>query len=318
MQWSTPCTLLAASLLAIIAVRATELPPAEPPSVFAPDVIAGTADDGAAAFTPDGATVVFMRGTDSYTLMESHHEGARWSAPKAASFSGRWRDLDPAMAPDGSYLLFVSNRPAKAGGAPIDSMHAGKRSAGQGMHLWRVNRRGNGWGEPTRLPNIVNACSMTFAPSIAADDSVYYIGCAPVDGKLQLMRAVYSHGAYLAPYVVPLGDANTTIRDPAIAPNRSFLVVSAKHQPSEPYRLAIAFHTPHGWSALRDLGDTVNGGQHSMGGQLGPDHRTLYFYSDRRVPPSAPDAAAAWNNGADHIWQVSLAPWLKQPAHPAH
>jgi hypothetical protein len=47
-----------------------------------------------------------------------------------------------------------------------------------------------------------------------------------------------------------------------------------------------------------------------MGAQLGADHRTLYFYSDRRLPPSNPDAAATWNNGADHIWQVSLASWL--------
>jgi hypothetical protein len=55
-----------------------------------------------------------------------------------------------------------------------------------------------------------------------------------------------------------------------------------------------------------------------MGAQLGPDHRTLYFYSDRRLPPSDPRAAAAWNNGDDHIWQVSLAPWLDAHADPRH
>ena len=285
------------------------------PTIFAPDRIAGAADDGAAAFTPDGATVYFMRGTDSFTLMESHRVDGRWSTPRVAPFSGRWRDLDPAMAPDGSFLLFVSNRPLAPGGAPIDAVSAGKRYPGNGMNLWRVNRQGHGWSAPVRLPDIVNRCSMTFAPSIAADGSIYFIGCSTSDAQLHLLHSVYRDGSYQPPYAVKLGDAGMQIRDPAIAPDRSFIVVSTKPTGSQqPYRLAIAFHTPTGWSTPRDLGDTVNGGKHSMGAQLGPDHRTLYFYSDRRLPPSDPDHAAAWNNGDDHIWQVSLAPWLDAAA----
>lgn len=283
------------------------------PTIFAPDRIAGTADDGAAAFTPDGATVYFMRGTDSFTLMESHRVGGHWSTPEVAPFSGQWRDLDPAMAPDGSYLLFVSNRPSEPGGQPLDAVHAGKRRAGQGMNLWRVDRTASGWGVPVRLPDSVNTCSMTFAPSIAADGNVYFIGCAAGD-DLRLQRSTYRNGRYQAPVAVPIGDADMQIRDPAIAPDGSFMVVSIRHQAQQPYRLAIAFRAADGWSTPLDLGDTVNGGKHSMGAQLGPDHRTLYFYSDRRLPASDPNAAATWNNGADHIWQVSLAPWLDAPS----
>ena len=87
-----PATFMIAACL--LAAAAHAAPPV--PTIFAPDSIAGDADDGAAAFTPDGATVYFMRGTDSFTLVESHRRGGRWSTPKAAPFSGRWRDLDPA------------------------------------------------------------------------------------------------------------------------------------------------------------------------------------------------------------------------------
>lgn len=291
--------------------------PVDTPTLFAPQSMAGDADDGAAAFTPNGATVYFMRGTDSYTLMESDRIDGRWSAPRPAPFSGQWRDLDPAMAPDGSYMLFVSNRPVDSADSALDAVHAGKRRVGQGMNLWRVNRRGQGWGEPTRLPDSVNTCSMTFAPTIAADNSVYFIGC-DAHGRLRLQHAAYLDGQYVAPIVVPMGDADWTIRDPAVAPDRSFMVVSTKRETQQPYRLAIAFHTATGWSAPTDLGDSVNSGTHSMGAQLGPDHRTLYFYSDRRLPPSHPDSAAAWNNGHDHIWQVSLAPWLDATSRLAH
>jgi Tol biopolymer transport system component len=313
---STFVLLTAAALIGCGDARAASPAASPAPAIFAPGVIAGPADDGAAAFTPDGATVIFMRGTDSFTLMESHRLDGRWSTPRAASFSGHWRDLDPAMSPDGSFLLFVSNRPAAPGGPPTDAMSAGKLRAGQGMNLWRVDRRGERWGDPVRLPDTVNRCSMTFAPSIAADGSVYFIGCGTPDGKLQLLRSMYRESRYLPPHAVALGDddAGMQIRDPAIAPDRSFMIVSTKPTGSQqPYSLAITFHTSGGWSTPRDLGDTVNGGKHSMGAQLGPDHRTLYFYSDRRLPPSAPDHAAAWNNGADHIWQVSLAAWLDAP-----
>ena len=117
-------------LLAFGSTALAAMTSSEAPTIFAPGAIAGTADDGAAAFTPDGATVYFMRGTDSFTLMESHRDRGHWSTPKAASFSGHWRDLDPAMAPDGSFLLFVSNRPALPGGKPIDEAHAASLRGG--------------------------------------------------------------------------------------------------------------------------------------------------------------------------------------------
>ena len=305
-------TVVLAGMADVARAQRADSPPAV--VIFAPDAIAGTANDGAAAFTPDGSTVVFMRDTGSgSTLMESQREHGRWSAPRTAAFSGHWHDLDPSMAPDGSFLLFVSNRPATPGGPPIDAIHAGKRRAGQGMNLWRVNRQGNHWGAPVRLPDTVNVCSLISSPSIAADGSIYFIGCAGPNSDFKLLQSSYRDGHYAAPCVVALGDTDATIRDPAIAPDRSFIVVSVKHAAQGPYRLAIAFRTPNGWSTPRDLGGAVNGGE-SMGAQLGPDHRTLYFYSDRRLPPSDPNAAATWNNGADHIWRVSLAPWLDAPS----
>lgn len=272
------------------------------PRVFAPGVISGVGDNGAAAFAPDGTTVYFMRSTgDGSTIFESHRNGSSWSKPQVAAFSGHWRDLDPSMAPDGSYLVFVSNRPASGEGTPIDAVHGARRTPGHGMNLWRVAREGDGWGQPVRLPDAVNSCSMSFAPSVVADGSLYYIGCAE-DGSLHLKRAALEQGQYQTPQLVPLGSAKMQVRDPAVAPDQSFMVVSIAPAPQQPYRLAIAFATAQGWSAPQDLGDTVNAGTHAMGGQLGPDHRTLYFYSDRHAPgESLP---------GDRIWQVSLAPWL--------
>lgn len=293
-------------LVAVAPAGGTDLGGMLAPVIFAPGVIS----DGnslSPAFTPAGDTVYFMRlAGDGSTLMESRRVGGKWSAPRPAPFSGKWRDMDPAMAPDGSFLLFVSNRPATTGGAPLDSVFGGKRYVGKGGNIWRVDRERAGWSAPVRLPDAINACPMTFAPNVAADGSIYYIGCAAADGAVVLLRAVYRDGHYQTPYKVALGGAGAQIRDPAIAPDRAFIVVSIRYEAQAPYRLAISFHSEGGWTAPLDLGDAVNGGTHNMGAQLGCDRRTLYYYNDRPTGPAAPAKDAP-----DNIWAVSLAPWLR-------
>ncbi len=89
------------------------------PELFAPGVISGPVNDAAPVFTPDGQTVYFHRsgpGLGCFILV-SHLKNGKWSTPEFASFSGQWQDLEPAMAPDGSYMLFSSNRPATPGGS---------------------------------------------------------------------------------------------------------------------------------------------------------------------------------------------------------
>jgi hypothetical protein len=54
--------------------------------------------------------------------------------------------------------------------------------------------------------------------------------------------------------------------------------------------------------------------------RLGPDHRTLYFSSDRAVPvhfPRTHDQARLdlerldqWDNSNSNIWSLPLSPWL--------
>src|SRR5579859_1318669 len=64
------------------------------PQIFAPGVISGPASERAPAFSPDGATVYFMRGNVAQSaIMLSHRIGKEWSEPQVAPFSGIWRDI---------------------------------------------------------------------------------------------------------------------------------------------------------------------------------------------------------------------------------
>ncbi|MES2148344.1 MAG: hypothetical protein V4508_00990 [Pseudomonadota bacterium] len=279
------------------------------PQVFAPGVISGPANDADPTFSSDGNTVYFSRNS---TILSAQHTGNGWSAPRIASFSGQWADQQPSMAPDGSFLVFVSNRPVKPG-----------EKMGPAGNLWRVDREGGGWSAPVHLPATVNRGSSTWAPSVAGDGSLYFIERAAAEAPFRLWRSQYRAGQYLMPVAQFFGDLRTQDVDPAVAPDESFIVFgSMLPSPNAHERLFIAFRHGEGWGAPIDLGKAVNGSgaTDTNEARLGPDRHTLYFSTDRSEPIGFPRTHAQaeadlaridrWDNGNQNIWSVSLLPWL--------
>lgn len=295
------------------------------PSVFAPGVISGPANDAAATFTPDGKTLYFTRSnTEDYDIMSSHFDGAAWSQPTIAPFSGHWRDLEPTMAPDGSYLIFASSRPIDGSGKPIDGHWGGQAWPARGGHLWRVNRQGDGWSAPVLLPDTVNHWDSTFSPAIAADGSLYFMAATGPGGHFQLYCSRFKDGSYQTPELLPFSAGQYGGVDPAVAPDQSFIVFGSNRPPT-PARQSyafIAFRTHGSWGEPIPLAPAVN----SLGGlielRLGPDGHTLYLTSNHVVAPEYPKTRASsghglqqmqsWNDGNDNIWQVDLAPWIER------
>ncbi|MGD8379456.1 MAG: hypothetical protein PVI37_04410 [Gammaproteobacteria bacterium] len=310
------------SILTFVTV-AHAAPSVKRPSLFGPDVISGPAKDEDAAFTPNGKALYFFRSNgQDYDIMVSHLDGAHWSQPKIASFSGHWRDLEPAMAPDGSYLIFASSRPGTGGDKPIDGHWRGHIHPGRGGNLWRVNRQGDGWSKPIRLPDTVNRVDATFSPTIARDGTLYFMAATGKAGRFQLYRSRFRNGRYQAAVLLPFTKGNSDGMDAAVAPDRSFIVFASTRSPAPPHttNLFIAFRDNGWWGEPIDLGMEI--GKFSpieLG--LAPDGHTLYFSSSRVVPITYPKSITAsqkglrqmqsWNNGNGNIWTVDLTPWLK-------
>ncbi|MET0225724.1 MAG: hypothetical protein ABW187_04715, partial [Dokdonella sp.] len=186
---------------------------------------------------------------------------------------------------------------------------------------WRVERDGEGWSDPVRLPDAINRSPKTYAPSIAGDGSLYYQQADAATGEFHLLRAQYRDGRYLEPAHVVLQAPGTHELDPAIAPDESFLVFDA-NTPSNPAhdRLFIAFRDGDAWGTPVDLGDSINARNDAWGVHLGADRRTLYFSSTCSQPTTFPRTHAqaeqdlarlqAWDNGNENIWRLSLQPLL--------
>jgi WD40-like Beta Propeller Repeat len=292
------------------------------PSIFAPGVISGPLHDSAPAFAPDGKRVYFSRSNSSHsTILLSYFRKGKWSDPELASFAGQWNDLEPAMSPDGSYLIFVSNRPVLAGGAPLDGSYNGKVWPGRGGNLWRVDRQGASWGQPYRLPDLINSSTSTFGPSITADGTIYFMHPSEETGRFRIFRARKINGTYQTPELM-LSEMSVKYSDvdPAVAADGSFIVFGSTRPPAAGMDLFIAFRKGDSWGEPIHLGKEINSTGSDAEARLGPDQQTLFFSSERTQPVAFPQTreiagkilTETWDNGLYNIWSVSISKWLNE------
>ncbi|MEO7734454.1 MAG: hypothetical protein ABIY55_26095 [Kofleriaceae bacterium] len=293
------------------------------PRLYAPGTISSAADEESFVIMPDAQSAYVVR---FGTILVTRRAGASWSAPQIAPFSGTWHDVEPAIAPDGSFLVFASSRPIVEGGAQLDGHWSNDDLRGQGGNLWKVTRTATGWSAPVWLPAAVNRGGSTsiFCPAIARDGSLYFLD--QVGGKARLFRSQLRNGSYEVAEPMPFTAGDWGGNDPAVAPDESFLVFSSRRPPARENDLFIVFRDAGQWGTPVHLGERINSRSMDVEPRLGPDGHTLYFASDRTLASTFPrtraqaqlDLAAgmAWSNGLKNIWEVDLAPWLAAHKHP--
>lgn len=253
------------------------------PQLFAPGVISTGDDEWGFTMSPDGRSVWFNKAERSYryqAILESRlGADGRWSEPEVASFSGRWRDIDPAISPDGKRLVFASRRPLREGEPDRSD-----------FDLWAVDRLPGGtWSEPWHLGPRVNSSGSETNSSIAADGSLYFAANGRPGTSAQvrtLYRSRLTPEGYGEPQALPAPvNSGNDESNHWIAPDQSYLIfLSSRPGGLGQADLYISFRSGEQWSALRNLGPAIN--RAGSGGAFTPfvsaDGRTLYFAD--RIP----------------------------------
>ena len=235
--------------------------------LFGPGVISSGADEWATSFTPDGRTVYFSRGGAYWTIVSSTLKEGKWMKAQVAPFSGRWRDTDPFVSPDGRRLFFVSNRPLE--GAPQDKPQAS-------IHIWYVDEVAGIWGMPHRLDSLINLGGVSnYAPSVSANGTLYFCS-RDREGHsgMQSYYSIWQGDHYDKPQLLQIEGLAET-QDPFIAPDESYLVLLSGND------IYIAWRRGNGWSAAENLGANVNNGDGNSSPYVARDGKTLYYSSNR-------------------------------------
>jgi hypothetical protein len=258
---------------------------------------AGDLSDDPPTSAPNGRTLLFQRGdAHSSKIFESHLIHGKWSTPLVASFSGSWLDQFPAMSPDGTYLIFESDRPLAAGDATTEPA----------ANLWRVDRKPSGWSAPVHLPDTVNISKRIYGHSVAANGDIYFMSTTEPRGKdlgWRLFRAARTSGGYARAEALPLSDGSSSDVDPYIAPDQSYLIFASRgrREPTNEEHLFIAFHHGADWGPvipIRYRGDGEAKNDDTL--NVSADGKILYFDSLR--------------GGKSTIWTLPLAPYLSAAA----
>src|SRR5450432_2145174 len=112
--------------------------PLDTPVIFARGIVSDRYGNRDMAISPDGNEMFYtfqFNGLQVNVIMYVERSQGKWLAPRVASFSGVYGDLEPAFSPDGTRLYFSSNRPVTDTGKARDN-----------FDIWYVTKQNLQWG----------------------------------------------------------------------------------------------------------------------------------------------------------------------------
>ena len=264
-----------------------QVPPGDQAELFAPGIVSTGWYTRDLTATPDGDEIYFtvmLPNFEFSVIFVTRRVDGVWTEPDVAPFSGRYRDLEPAVSPDGRRFFFVSHRPDEGTGDPKED-----------TDIWVMERTESGWSDPAPLGPPVNTEGQEYFPSLTLDGTLYFTR-RPADGDEAIYRARHADGGYLEPERLgPEVNAGRARFNAWVAPDESFLIVPTfgleDSLGATDYYVNFR-NDDDTWSGPVHLGDRVNSpsGQ-EYAASLSPDGRWLFFvriqgrYADSRMDP---------------------------------
>ena len=249
------------------------------PEIFAPGLVSTGMAERDLAMTPEGDEIYYTgvlgAGFDFSAILVVRQVDGAWTEPEVASFSGRFKDLEPAISPDGDRLFFVSYRPAAEDGGPPS----------EDEDIFMTTRQADGWSEPFRLGPPINSESPEFFPSVARDGSLYFTRRS-ADRTEAIYRSRWTDGAWEpAAKLGPEVNAAPTQFNAFIDPDERFLIVCSwgREDSLGGVDYYIVYRNPDDtWEGPFNLGERIN----TAAGQewspyVSPDGQYFFFMSSR-------------------------------------
>lgn len=247
------------------------------PTLFAPGAISTGDFESHPQFTPDGKTLYYLKDAPNFshwTMVVSHLQNGKWSAPEIVPWSGQYRDADPFITPDGKRLYFISDRPVD--GKPKED-----------LDIWMVEKEGAGWSAPKHLDAPVNSPGNEWFPTIAADGTIYFGSDREGGlGRTDLYRCRRNGDTYAAAENLgPNVNSKADEFEPLINADQTTLIFMASGRPEGKGAgdLYISTFANNEWQPARNLGEPINSRALEIGPKFSPDGRTFYFTSTRGV-----------------------------------
>lgn len=275
-------------------------PPGSIPELFAPGIVStGLMEHSSPTFSPQGDEAYWAAAGGRLRAMTIYFvslANGQWGEAQVAPFSGGCVDGCPSFSPDGSALLFASNRldpQCTAGGTPNE------------LDIWVVRRQESSWGEPLRLGDSINSAGREYCPTMTSDGTLYFDGeGGGLAGSYGLYSSSFADSTYSARERLPVElQSESPDFSMCMAPDGSCLVF-ASFRPGGYGKtdLYVSFLlAERGWSAPVNLGPSINTGANERFPNITGDGEYLFFVSDRRIDGANADEPG---NGLGDVYWV--------------
>lgn len=246
------------------------------PKVFHPDFMPKDVYLHTVSFTADGEEFYFTAESRAYnggTIMVSKLENGEWTTPEPAAIPGNYREIDPLITPDGSAMLFCTNRPVNEGDEVTGN-----------MDIWMIERVGQSWGQPKYLGADVNTEGQDWFPTITKSGTLYFspwIGDVSNIHMSEIKEGKYQKSKKLSDQV----NSSNLDYDPLISPDESFLIFcSNRPNGYGDVDLYICFKKEDGsWTKAKNMGDKINTMGSEFAPTISPDGEYLFFARDKQI-----------------------------------
>jgi hypothetical protein len=286
------------------------------PEMIGEGVISTPDDEFGGDLAPDGKTLYFDKTVPAhylYILCESRLVNGKWSRPEVLPFSGRYRDSDPVLSPDGQVMFFASDR-------PVTPKAADERR----FQIWQVKKKKNGWSEPSLVPGVINSEGSQVFASVTNDGTMYFTSSRKT-GNYDIFRSRLVNGKYeeaqdLGP---DINGASIASLEAWIAPDESYLLIGSfgREGGYGNSDLFVSFNENGKWGKPINLGPVVNTPAREYSPRVTGDGQWLYFASEMGMPYEKSEQPITFQqfeegmktvrNGLGNIYRIPWQPILK-------
>lgn len=145
----------------------------------------------------------------------------KWQKPEVVSFSGKYKDLEPFLSPNGLQLFFASNRKDNTSG-----------EIKKDIDIWYVTRKtmSDEWSEPINIGTNVNTNADEFYPSVTEKGDLFFTAEYKdnTTGKEDIYVSRLIDGVYTKP--IPLNNGVNSEKyefNAFVSPDESFIIFTS-------------------------------------------------------------------------------------------
>ncbi len=246
--------------------------PGDKIELFAPGIISQeNSYEYSLAISPLGDEVFFVRGSwPDCKIMYLKKINDRWTKAQIAGFSENCNATEPAFSPDGKFLFFSSNK---------------EKTDQKDYAIWRIEKKGNEWGNAKKVIDFPETDIWEFHPSIANDGTVYFCWWDSKNNKGKIYKSVFSDGIYSKPKKVDILFAEgSSVTNPFINPDKKYIIVSAKTEGAiNDFDTFISYRKDNKWTKAINFDDRFNTSEVDDSFDISPDGKFLFMYKNGNI-----------------------------------